>query len=157
MLGDGHPGVGLSQDGTRYFDLHHTPDDTLDKIDPAQLRQNVAAWTTVLAILSGGIEEPKRTQAALSSRNNIVTGGKSCEIFIALPLLALAACQVTKDDANDSITVEYNQDVAENGARGCRPTWPGTSPRPSPTMSSRPPTRSRTRTVDVDVDIERPN
>ena len=32
-----------------------------------------------------------------------------------LPLLALAACQVTKDDANDSMTVEYNQDVAENG------------------------------------------
>ena len=53
------PGVGLSQDGTRYFDLHHTPDDTLDKIDPAQLRQNVAAWTAVLAVLSGGIEEPK--------------------------------------------------------------------------------------------------
>ncbi|MCL6740243.1 M20/M25/M40 family metallo-hydrolase [Sphingomonas sp. RB56-2] len=59
MLKDGHPGVGLSQDGTRYFDIHHTPDDTLDKIDPAQLRQNVAAWTAVLAILSGGIEEPK--------------------------------------------------------------------------------------------------
>jgi hypothetical protein len=36
-------------------------------------------------------------------------------VFIALPLLALAACQVTKDDANDSMTVEYNQDVAENG------------------------------------------
>ena len=36
-------------------------------------------------------------------------------IFMALPLLALAACQVTKDDANDSVTVEYNQDVAENG------------------------------------------
>ena len=59
MLADGLPGVGLSQDGTRYFDLHHTPDDTLDKIDPAQLRQNVAAWTAVLAVLSGGIEEPK--------------------------------------------------------------------------------------------------
>ena len=59
MLADGHPGVGLSQDGTRYFDLHHTPDDTLDKVDPTQLRQNVAAWTTVVAILSGGIEEPK--------------------------------------------------------------------------------------------------
>ena len=59
MLESGHPGVGLNQDGTRYFDLHHTPDDTLDKIDPVQLRQNVAAWTTVLAILSGGIEEPK--------------------------------------------------------------------------------------------------
>ena len=59
MLGDGHPGVTLNQDGTRYFDLHHTPDDTLDKVDPAQLRQNVAAWSTVIAILSGGIEEPK--------------------------------------------------------------------------------------------------
>ena len=35
--------------------------------------------------------------------------------LIALPLLAMAACQVTKDDANDSVTVEYNQDVAENG------------------------------------------
>jgi hypothetical protein len=30
-------------------------------------------------------------------------------------MLALAACQVTKDDANDSVSVEYNQDVAENG------------------------------------------
>jgi hypothetical protein len=57
----GAPWISLNQDGTRYFDYHHTPDDTLDKIDPTQLRQNVAAWTTVLAILSGGIEaEPKR-------------------------------------------------------------------------------------------------
>ncbi len=60
----GAPWISLSQDGTRYFDYHHTPDDTLDKIDPAQLRQNVAAWTTVLAVLSGGIEpgpkQPKR-------------------------------------------------------------------------------------------------
>ena len=44
--------VDLQQDGTRYFDLHHTPDDTLDKIDPAQLRQNVAVWTTVVGILA---------------------------------------------------------------------------------------------------------
>ncbi len=44
--------IDLSQDGLRYFDLHHTPDDTLDKIDPAQLRQNVAVWTTVAGILA---------------------------------------------------------------------------------------------------------
>ncbi|QFT77323.1 M20/M25/M40 family metallo-hydrolase [Erythrobacter sp. THAF29] len=44
--------IDLQQDGTRYFDLHHTPDDTLDKIDPAQLRQNVAVWTTVVGILA---------------------------------------------------------------------------------------------------------
>ncbi len=57
----GAPWVSLGQDGTRYFDWHHTPDDTLDKIDPEQLRQNVAAWTAMLAVLSGGITpEPKR-------------------------------------------------------------------------------------------------
>ena len=44
--------IDLQQDGTRYFDLHHTPDDTLDKIDLAQLRQNVAVWTTVAGILA---------------------------------------------------------------------------------------------------------
>jgi Zn-dependent M28 family amino/carboxypeptidase len=61
MIEDGLPAVGLSQDGTRYFDIHHTPDDTLDKVDPAQLRQNVAAWAAMLATLSGGIEPgPKR-------------------------------------------------------------------------------------------------
>jgi len=59
----GAPWVSLGQDGTRYFDYHHTPDDTLDKIDPEQLRQNVAAWTAMLAVLSGGIEpEPKRVK-----------------------------------------------------------------------------------------------
>jgi len=57
----GAPWISLGQDGTRYFDWHHTPDDTLDKIDPEQLRQNVAAWTAMLAVLSGGIEpDPKR-------------------------------------------------------------------------------------------------
>ena len=62
MLADGLPGVGLSQDGTRYFDYHHTPDDTLDKVDPKQMQQNVAAWTAMLAVLSGGIAEPKRSK-----------------------------------------------------------------------------------------------
>ncbi len=33
-------------------------------------------------------------------------------IFIALPLLALAACQVSEGD--NAVTVAYNQDVAEN-------------------------------------------
>jgi hypothetical protein len=57
----GAPWISLGQDGTRYFDIHHTPDDTLDKVDPEQLRQNVAAWTAMLAVLSVGITpEPKR-------------------------------------------------------------------------------------------------
>jgi hypothetical protein len=35
---------------------------------------------------------------------------------IILPVLLLGACQVSKDDANDSVTVAYNQDLAENTA-----------------------------------------
>lgn len=38
------PGLELSQDGSDYFDWHHTPNDTLDKVDPLTLPQNVAAW-----------------------------------------------------------------------------------------------------------------
>ena len=41
----------LRQDGTDYFDLHHTPDDTLDKVDPEALAQNAAAYT-VFAFLA---------------------------------------------------------------------------------------------------------
>jgi len=46
MKNAGVPVVDLSQDGTDYFDYHHTPNDTLYAIDPAALRQNVAAWAT---------------------------------------------------------------------------------------------------------------
>jgi hypothetical protein len=61
MIEAGMPAVGLSQDGTHYFDLHHTPDDTLDKVDPDALRQNVAAWTAMLAVLAGPIKpDPKQ-------------------------------------------------------------------------------------------------
>lgn len=52
----GVAGVDLSQSGLRYFDLHHTPDDTLDKIDPVQLQQNVAAWTAMLAVVANAPE-----------------------------------------------------------------------------------------------------
>lgn len=55
MLADGQPGVSLNQDGTRYFDIHHTPDDTLAMVDKTQLRQNVAAWTASLGVLAGPI------------------------------------------------------------------------------------------------------
>jgi Zn-dependent M28 family amino/carboxypeptidase len=38
----------LNQDGTKYFDLHHTANDTLDKIDRTALSQNVAAWAALV-------------------------------------------------------------------------------------------------------------
>lgn len=52
LIAAGVPAIDLQQDGTRYFDLHHTPDDTLDKIDPVQMRQNVAVWAATLEILA---------------------------------------------------------------------------------------------------------
>jgi hypothetical protein len=36
--------LSLQQDGTTYFDIHHTANDTLDKIDPKDLDQNVAVY-----------------------------------------------------------------------------------------------------------------
>ena len=38
------PTLRLHQDGRDYFDLHHTADDTVDKLDAASLDQNVAAF-----------------------------------------------------------------------------------------------------------------
>lgn len=51
LVAKGAPWAQLAQDGSDYFDYHHTPDDTLDKIDPAALDQQVAAYA-VLAYLS---------------------------------------------------------------------------------------------------------
>jgi carboxypeptidase Q len=49
--------IDLSQDGTRYFDLHHTPDDMVDMIDPVQIQQNVDAWTILLAQVADAPED----------------------------------------------------------------------------------------------------
>lgn len=54
--------IDLQQDGTKYFDLHHTPDDTLDKIDKAELRQNVAAWAATLSLVGNYDGELKPEQ-----------------------------------------------------------------------------------------------
>jgi hypothetical protein len=42
----GVPVISLRQRGSDYFDIHHTPDDTFDKIDPSELAQNVAVWAS---------------------------------------------------------------------------------------------------------------
>jgi hypothetical protein len=44
MHGKGMAALTLVQDGTNYFDYHHTANDTLDKIDPKELAQNVAVY-----------------------------------------------------------------------------------------------------------------
>lgn len=40
----GVPMARLDQNGEDYFEFHHTPNDTFDKIVPAEMAQNVAAW-----------------------------------------------------------------------------------------------------------------
>jgi Zn-dependent M28 family amino/carboxypeptidase len=64
LAGAGVPVFGLSQDGTRYFDLHHTADDTLDKIDPAQLSQNVAAWAGLVWLIADSEVDFRALRAA---------------------------------------------------------------------------------------------
>jgi len=44
MIERGMPGFRFVQDGRDYFDLHHTPDDTLDKVSAENLDQSVAAY-----------------------------------------------------------------------------------------------------------------
>ncbi|MDI5849140.1 M28 family metallopeptidase [Shewanella xiamenensis] len=48
----GVPVASLRQDGHDYFDYHHTPNDTLDKIDPKALAQNVAAYAQFAYIMA---------------------------------------------------------------------------------------------------------
>ena len=52
MMHSGVSTIRLSQEGTDYFDLHHTPDDTLDKIDPDELAQNVAAYAATIFLFA---------------------------------------------------------------------------------------------------------
>jgi len=44
LIAAGVPTLRLHQDGRDYFDLHHTADDTVDKLDGTSLDQNVAAF-----------------------------------------------------------------------------------------------------------------
>ena len=52
LQGLGVPVFGYRQDGSRYFDIHHSADDTLDKVSPEGLRQNVAAWASLLYLIA---------------------------------------------------------------------------------------------------------
>ncbi len=61
MIPNGVGMLSLEQDGTRYFDYHHTPDDTLDKVDRAQIDQNVAAYAAAVW-LAASDNRPLRTK-----------------------------------------------------------------------------------------------
>jgi Zn-dependent M28 family amino/carboxypeptidase len=48
----GVPGFGFVPDPLHYFDYHHTPADTLDKVDPKELAQDTAAIAALTWILA---------------------------------------------------------------------------------------------------------
>jgi Zn-dependent M28 family amino/carboxypeptidase len=57
---EGVTGFGVSSDNRLYFAYHHSPADTLDKIDPEHLQQNAAAMAVLTWILANE-KEPLRT------------------------------------------------------------------------------------------------
>ena len=75
----GVPFVDFNQDMSRYFDLHHSADDTLDKIDPAELAQNVAVWAAFLyTVANSDVDfrpKPRRAELALRRAAPAVCGG----------------------------------------------------------------------------------
>ncbi len=44
--------MGHQVEGSTYFDLHHSPADTVDKVDPTELSMNVAALATVAYVIA---------------------------------------------------------------------------------------------------------
>lgn len=75
LMEQGVPGIAHRTVGTHYFDWHHTASDMMDKVDPTELRQNVAAMTVMawmLADMPGRLDDPpsggEGTGAATESR-----------------------------------------------------------------------------------------
>lgn len=52
MSDAGIPALGLEQDGRTYFNYHHSAADTLDKVVPAELRENAAAMAVMAYALT---------------------------------------------------------------------------------------------------------
>jgi hypothetical protein len=52
IMRDGVPGIAHRTTGEHYFDWHHTPADTLDKIDPIEFRKNTAMMAVMAYVLA---------------------------------------------------------------------------------------------------------
>lgn len=64
LRASGVPVLQPDQDGTDYFDLHHTPDDTFDKIEPEAFRQNVAAYAALTYLAAATDWDFRKTAAS---------------------------------------------------------------------------------------------
>jgi len=62
------PFVDFNQDATRYFDLHHSADDTLDKVKPDELAQNVAVWAAFLYTVANSDIDFRKTAQEIATK-----------------------------------------------------------------------------------------
>lgn len=63
----GVPGLGLSQDTSGYWPIHHTAADTLDKVDPTLLARNAAALAVMGWLLAEAEELLPRVGPRISA------------------------------------------------------------------------------------------
>lgn len=52
LMREGMPGMGLRVDGTKYFWYHHTPADTMDKLDPHEMSLCVATMAVMAYVVA---------------------------------------------------------------------------------------------------------
>ena len=64
LIPSGVPSLGLMLDASTYFDLHHTANDTLDKIDPATLDRSTAVFAIAAYVLAETPETLERIPEA---------------------------------------------------------------------------------------------
>ena len=57
LVEEGVPGIGIMADSRKYFDYHHSAADTLDKVNPQELRENAAAMA-VMGYALASMPEP---------------------------------------------------------------------------------------------------
>ncbi|HET9458918.1 MAG TPA: hypothetical protein VFO51_02930 [Sphingomicrobium sp.] len=72
-------------------------------------------------------------------------------ILFAVPLLALAACNVENDPANDQVTIQYNEEQAQNVAEDVGNTAQGIG---QAIANEADETVDKLQNTDVDVDVD---
>ncbi len=84
LIRDGVPGISQHTSGAHYFDWHHTESDTLDKVDPAEFRKNIAALA-VMGYAIGGYARPPHGCSGGPARRSIVLRAAVCGAFLRNP------------------------------------------------------------------------
>ncbi|MFQ5569115.1 MAG: M28 family metallopeptidase [Rhodothermales bacterium] len=67
IMREGVPGMGLSVDGSKYFWYHHTPADTIDKLDPHEFNLCVATLAVMAYVVA---DMPERLPRSEGSNSN---------------------------------------------------------------------------------------